>query len=69
MDQVNAVFGVFMTFFYIGIGLYVALSDRFLLDKFVTGLFGFTFTLYGVYRGYRSYVKIKEVFFKSDEEE
>jgi hypothetical protein len=71
MEQINAVFGAFMTLFYIGIGLFVAFSDRFNLDKVVTGIFGFSFILYGVYRGFRSIGQIREAFFMppTDEEE
>jgi hypothetical protein len=68
MNQVSAVFGAFMTIFYIGIGLYIAFTDDLNLDKFVKGLFGFTFTLYGIYRGFRSYQKIREAFFSGNED-
>ena len=72
MDQVGAIFGVFMTFFYIGVGLYIAFTDDLNLDKFVKNLFGFTFAFYGIYRGFRSYQKIREAFFsgaRHDDEE
>jgi hypothetical protein len=74
MGQVVAVFGAFMTFFYLGVGLFLLFSDA--VDrignynnyKFLWNIMGVTFLFYGVYRGYRSYVKFREVFFsKSDE--
>lgn len=64
MNQISAVFGAFMTFFYIGVGLYLVFSDKLdYYDKFLRSFVGGTFTLYGLYRGYRTYVKIKEAFF------
>jgi hypothetical protein len=68
MNQVSAVFGVFMTVFYIGVGLYVALTNDLMLDKAVRGLFGFTFAFYGVYRGFRTFQKIRDAFFRRDDE-
>ena len=62
MSQVSAVFGAFMTVFYIGIGIFFILTDQLNIDKFVKGLFGFTFTLYGVYRGFRTWQKLREAF-------
>jgi len=69
MKQITAIFGVFMTFFYVGIGLYVALSGAFNIDKAVTSLFGFTFVFYGIYRGFRSFQLIRDVFFSREEED
>jgi len=66
MNQVSAVFGIFMTVFYIGIGLYIATTDDLTLDKPVLVIFGVTFALYGVYRGFRSFQKIREAFFRKD---
>lgn len=67
MNQVSAVFGVFMTVFYIGIGLYVATTNDMMLDKAVRSIFGFTFALYGVYRGFRTFQKIRDAFFRRDD--
>jgi len=53
-----------MTFFYIGVGLYFILStDLTNIDKFIRYLVGGTFVFYGVFRLYRTYVKVKEEFF------
>jgi Na+/phosphate symporter len=64
MQQVSAIFSVFMVFFYIGVGVFfVFFSDRSYLDKPVRVIMGSTFIFYGLYRAYRTYVKIAEAFF------
>jgi hypothetical protein len=75
MKQILALFGVLMTIFYIGFGLYFALfNNLFFLDnnnknfQFLIRLFGFTIALYGIYRGYRTYLKISEAFFSKNDE-
>jgi len=69
MDQFTAVFGVFMTFFYIGIGIYLMLSrNLYYVDKYLRNIVGFTFTLYGFYRGFRTYQKLREAFIRRDED-
>jgi len=74
MNQVVAVFGAFMTFFYLGVGLFLLFSDA--VDRSETTIIIkssgtlWVSPLYsmGLYRGYRSYIKFKEAFFsKSDE--
>ncbi len=64
MQQVTAIFSIFMVFFYLGVGCYfVFYSDRSILDKSVRVIMGSTFIFYGLYRAYRAYVKIVEAFF------
>jgi len=74
MDQVVAVFGAFMTFFYFGVGLFLLFSDavsrfgNYYNYKYLWNIVGVTFVFYGLYRGYRTFLKFKEAFFsKSDE--
>lgn len=68
MNQISAVFGAFMTFFYLGVGLYLLFTDRLgSIDKFLRTIVGGTFTLYGFYRGYRSFVLIRDAFFRKKE--
>ena len=69
MEQISAIFGVFMTAFYIGIGLYVALTDTLMLDKAVKVIFGSAFVFYGIYRGFRSFQKVRAAFFRRDRDE
>jgi hypothetical protein len=70
MQQIGAIFGVFMTFFYLGVGLYLLLSPNlYYVDKVLRTLMGATFVFYGTYRAYRTYQKIIEVFFRHDKNE
>lgn len=67
MQQVTAIFSLFMVFFYLGVGSYlVFLSDFSYIDKSVRVIIGSAFIFYGLYRAFRAYVKIVEVFFTKD---
>jgi hypothetical protein len=70
MQQVTTIFSTFMVLFYLGVGCYfIFYSDFSYLDKAVRVIMGSTFLFYGLYRAYRSYVKIVEVFFTKDDDE
>jgi hypothetical protein len=70
MQQVIAVFSVFMVIFYLGAGWYfVFYADLSYLDKSVRVLFGSAFIFYGLYRAYRTYIKIVQVFFTKEEDD
>jgi hypothetical protein len=70
MKQINAIFSVFMVFFYIGIGVYLVFYFKnTTLDRSVLILFGSVIFLYGLYRAYRTYVSIVELFFRHREED
>jgi hypothetical protein len=70
MQQVTTIFSTFMVLFYLGVGCYfIFYSDFSYLDKSVRVIMGSTFLFYGLYRAYRSYVKIVEVFFTKDNDE
>jgi hypothetical protein len=67
MQQVAAIFSLFMVFFYLGVGSYLLfIGDLSYLDKAVRVIMGSTFIFYGLYRAFRAYVKIVEVFFTND---
>lgn len=69
MQQIGTMFGVIMTFFYIGVGLFFLLSPNVAyVDKFLRIVVGSTFIFYGIYRAYRTYVKIIELFFSGDDD-
>lgn len=69
MQQVTAIFSIFMVFFYLGAGTYlVFFTELSYLDKAVRVIFGSSFIFYGLYRAYATYVKIKKVFFAKDED-
>jgi hypothetical protein len=70
MQQVTAIFPTFMVFFYIGVGVYLVFYTNFsYLDKSVRVIIGSSFIFYGLYRAYRAYVKIVEVFFTKEEDD
>jgi hypothetical protein len=70
MEQVTAIFSIFMVLFYLGVGWYfIFYSDLSYLAKPVRVLMGSTLIFYGLYRAYRAYVKIVAVFFTKDEDD
>ncbi len=71
MEQVVAIFSIFMVFFYLGVGFYIIFifpKGYTSLGKPVLVIMGSAFLFYGLYRAYRTYVKIVEVFFTKDDE-
>lgn len=67
MQQVTAIFSIFMVIFYLGVGIFfIFFSDLSYLDKPVRVIMGSTFLFYGSYRAYRTYTKIIEAFFTKD---
>ncbi len=69
MQQIIAIFSVFMVFFYLGAGIFLIFySERFTIEKPVKVILGSTFILYGLYRALRSYQKIVDVFFTKNNE-
>jgi cytochrome c biogenesis protein CcdA len=70
IQQVTAIFSVFMVFFYLGIGYYlIFLIDTSYIDKALRVILGATFIFYGIFRAYRAYVKIVEVFFTKNKDQ
>jgi len=70
MQQVTAIFSAFMVIFYLGVGWYIAFYFNLsYLDKAVRVIMGSTFIFYGLYRAYRAYIKIVEVFFTKDKDD
>lgn len=74
MDQISAIFGVFMTFFYIIVGLFLILAKSlYYIDSLWRNIVGITFLIYSLYRGYVSYLKVRDTFFgngrRNDERE
>ncbi len=63
-NQFMVLFGSIMTVFYFGIGLYFIFSGNVShIDKFIRYLVGGTFIFYGIYRLFRTIMKVKEEFF------
>ena len=70
MQQVTAIFSIFMVLFYLGFGIYlVFFFNMSYLDKTVIVIIGSAFIFYGLYRAYRSYVQIVELFFTKDKDD
>lgn len=70
MQQITAVFSVFMVLFYLGAGFFLLFYFKNnYVDKSLIVIMGSTFILYGLYRAFRAYLKIVEVFFTNDNEQ
>jgi len=63
-QRITVIFGGVMVFFYVGFGLFFILSPLFShIDKFLRIIFGSAFLLFGLARAFRTYEKMREVFF------
>jgi len=71
LQQIYAIFGVFMVMFYIGGGIFfLFFADRFFnLNKALFGIMGGSFLLYGIYRIFVSYKQLVDAFFTKNEDE
>ena len=69
MSQVTAIFSLFMVFFYLGVGCYLVFFSNLRYDKSLLVIFGSAFIFYGLYRAFRAYIKIVEVFFTEEKDE
>jgi uncharacterized membrane protein len=70
MQQITAIFSVFMVVFYIGIGcFFVFYFENSYFDRPVIVIMGSAFLLYGLYRAFKAYVDIKRVFFTKEGED
>jgi hypothetical protein len=70
MEQVTAIFSIFMVFFYLGVGCYLLFFFNMSnLNRSILVIMGITFIFYGLYRAYRAYIKIVEVFFTKEDED
>jgi len=70
MQQITAIFSVFMVFFYLGVGIYMIFYlKNTIMDRSVLVIFGSVMIFYGVYRAYRAYVSIVNLFFRKDSED
>jgi hypothetical protein len=70
MKQVTAIFSFFMVFFYLGVGCFFIFFSNFsYLDKAVRVIMGSAFIFYGIYRAFRAYFTIVEVFFTKEKDD
>jgi hypothetical protein len=69
-DKVFSIFGFVMVFFYLGLGYYLIFSPQLnYIDKPLRVIIGIPLIIYGIYRAFTSYQKIKENFFSNDDED
>jgi len=68
LQQFNAVFGIFMVIFYLGMGIFFA-QRIFDIDKALRSILGGTFLLYGTYRIFATIRQISEAFSSGRDEE
>jgi hypothetical protein len=70
MQQVTAIFGIFMVLFYLGAGIFlIFFFKETTLDRSVLVIFGSVLIFYGLFRAFRTYVSIIELFFKRSKED
>lgn len=65
MEQITAIFGIFMVLFYLGAGIFlIFFFDNSTIQEPVRVIIGSSFLFYGVYRAFATYSKIAQLFFK-----
>ncbi len=70
LEQITAIFSLLMVIFYLGIGVYLVFFFNLgNLDKPIRVIVGSSFILYGLYRAFRTYFKIVELFFTKNKDE
>jgi len=71
LQQMNAMFGIFMVIFYIGVGVFMLFYARkwFVIDKAISVIMGSTFLFFGVYRIFVSINQVRKAFFTRKEDE
>jgi hypothetical protein len=62
MQQVSAIFGIFMVLFYITAGIYLIFFFESTLNSALIGFFGSVLILYGIFRGYTTVNNIVRLF-------
>jgi hypothetical protein len=68
MEQITAIFSIFMVLFYLGAGIFLMFYFKnTIVDRAVLVISGSVFIFYGLYRAYSTYVKIVKAFFKNDD--
>jgi hypothetical protein len=70
MQQINAIFSIFMVLFYLGAGIFLMFYFKnTLVDRAVLIISGSVFIFYGLYRAYSTYIKIIKAFFKHNDDD
>ncbi len=67
MNQINAIFSLFMVLFYIGVGIYlIFFFKQTYLDDALLVIMGSVMIFYGIFRAFRAYSMIVNLFFRKD---
>mgnify|MGYP001225729443 CR=1 FL=1 len=71
LQQFDAVFGIFMVIFYLGMGVFLLFFAQkiFNIDKALRSILGGTFLLYGTYRIFVTIRQISDAFSSNKDEE
>ena len=67
-DKVMTIVGTLMIFFYLGVAYIILFADLFKMDKSLKVIMSIPFLLYGFYRIFQSYQKIRKHFFELEED-
>lgn len=73
LQQISAIFSIFMVMFYIGVGSFLIFfyeqsffARQSLIDKTTRIIIGSAFLIYGTYRIFKTFFQIKELFFDTE---
>ena len=67
IQQMFSVFSIFMVMFYIGMGAFlVFFIEQSVIDKAAMIIIGSVFMVYGVFRAFKTFFQIKELFFNKE---
>ena len=71
LQQIQAMFGIFMVMFYIGGGIFfLFFADRYFnVNKALFGIMGGSFLFYGIYRIFATYKQLVDAFFTKNNDE
>ena len=71
LQQIQAMFGIFMVMFYIGGGIFfLFFADRFFnINKALFGIMGGSFLIFGIYRVFSTYKQLVDAFFSKGKDE
>jgi hypothetical protein len=67
-DKVMTIVGTLMIFFYLGVAYIILFAEFFQMDKSLKVIMSIPFLLYGFYRIFQSYQKIRKNFFELEED-
>jgi hypothetical protein len=67
-DKVMTIVGTLMIFFYFGVAYIILFAEFFQMDKSLKVIMSIPFLLYGFYRIFQSYQKIRKNFFELEED-